>query len=104
MNSRLHSEQCDCKPLSRIRSELHSAADARGAVADLGGESVASPMKSTQTVIWFHLTASRQITGFVTSLRRPSAVYPWRLCCAPPALFRLRRYSHCGRDERDLQQ
>ncbi len=44
MNSRLHSEQCDCKPLSRIRSELHSAADARGAVADLSRESVAAPM------------------------------------------------------------
>ena len=92
------------RPSARICYELHSAADARGAVADLGGESVASPMKSTQTVVWFHLTASRQITGFVTSLRRPSAVYPWRLCCAPPAPFQLRRYSHCGRDERDPRQ
>jgi hypothetical protein len=46
------------RPPPRILSELHSAADARGAVADLGGESVASPMNSTRTAVRAHLLFS----------------------------------------------
>src|SRR5882757_2498347 len=46
------------RPPARIRSELHSAADACGGVVDLGGESVASPMNSTRTAVWVHLLFS----------------------------------------------